>query len=204
MRDCIFDQSHTPPDKYDEAIDLIHSAKLEIYNTAFINIGKTILAGNGDFTEAEDKQTSLYLENCIFDGCSRRNPYLRYGSLEIESCIFKNWGKTFYLKTQAIRLGENCRAKIKNSKFIMDNFIQTSIKNFFSDWIHQFTGDMFGLDPATTKHYLLKLIFNSIIHPIKFIKMSLPGPCKGIICEHGATTEIINCSKNHWWIFFLK
>lgn len=203
ISDCIFDQTGVDPNKYDEAVSLVHSAHAELTRCVFRNISKTILAGNGDFTYDEDKDTYLYLNNCLFDGCSRRNPYVRYGTLIIKNCVFKNWGRTFWVKSNCVRIGYKCKACISNCKFEMDKLIQTNFKNFILDWVHQIVGDMFGIADED-KHYTRKLIVNCFKHPIKFFKMFIPGAMKAISCEYGATAEITNCTKNHWWMLFLK
>lgn len=200
IEDCIFVQSNVNQLNTDEAISLIKSPHVEIYNTQFINWGKTILAGNGDFA-SEDKDIYLHLENCTFNGCSRRNPYVRYGKLIMKNCLIKNWGKNFHTKSYGVRLGDNCNAYIENCTFHMDKFIQSTYKNFFIDWINQINGDMWGLDPENCKWYIPKLIINIIKHPLDTLKMILPGPCKGVYTENKASVQLKNCKKNKWWIF---
>lgn len=199
IKNCIFDQSNIDPYSYDEAISLLLGPTVIFENCVFKNIGKTILCGNGDYSEEDEKTLNVKFINCLFDGCSRRNPYFRYGKLLIENCKFYNWGRTFHTKSHAIRISNNCDAEIKNCYFHMDKIIQTNLKNFIIDWFHQISRETFG-ETAKEKISNLQIIKSIILNPIKFLSYCLPGACKGISIENTAKCKKNNCSKNKWWI----
>ena len=198
---CTFDQSFINPDQYDEVISAIHSSNINIYKCNFVNIGKVILCGNGDYPYSELKELNVNIKNCVFNKCSRRMPFFRYGTLTIDKCVFIDWGHTLYLKSAGIRLSSNAMAIISNCDFYMSKLIQTTFLNFIKDWIHQFTFEMYFTTDELPNKNIFQKIFAIFRHPIKTLINILPGACKGIVCENSSRVKVINCKKNKWWIF---
>lgn len=176
---CYFDNSNVVPKYADEAISVIWGAKAKITNTYIKNWGKALLIGNGDAPEEIDKDIHVELDHCIFDGCSRRHPYIQYGTVVMKNCLIRNWGQYFHEKSHGIKVSTNSKLYIENCVFWQDNFFKTNLKNFLADCYNQV------------------LDFGSILDLFK------PGVTRAIYSEDGGEVRYLkHCYKNKWWMSF--
>lgn len=174
---CYLDNSNVDPSKADEAISTIWGANAIIKNTYIKNWGKGLLLGNGDAPESIDGNMNVTIENCVFDGNGRRNPYIQYATVHMKNCIIKNWGHTFFEKSHGIRVSTNGKLYIENCIFIMDKFIQTNLKNFIIDCGRQ------------------------VLSPLGLLNFFYPGAMRGVYTEFSGKILLMdNCYKNKWWI----
>ena len=174
---CFLDNSAVIPDNADEGISTLWGANATIKNTYIKNWGKGMLLGNGDAPESIDGNTVVTIENCVFDGNGRRNPYIQYATVHMKNCIIKNWGKTFFLKSHGVRVSTNAKLYMENCIFIMDKFVQTNFKNFFKDCCKQ------------------------VLSPTGILNFFYPGAMRGVYTEFGGKILLMdNCYKNKWWI----
>ena len=160
-----------------------------------------MLCGNGDYPYENEKTLTVNIKNCVFNKCSRRMPFFRYGTLYMNRCTFIDWGRTLYFKSAGIRLSSGAKAIIIDCDFYMSSLAQTGFVNFIKDWIRQFTFEMYFTTDELPNVNIFQKIFAIFRHPVKTIINILPGACKGIVCENTAQATIINCKKNNWWIY---
>lgn len=198
---CTFDQSFINPDQYDEIISAINGPTINIYKSTFTGVGKVILCGNGDYPYSEEKTLNVNIKNCVFNKCSRRIPFFRYGTLYMDNCTFIDWGHTLYLKSAGIRLSSNAKGIISNCDFYMTKMIQSTFLNFIKDWMHQFTFEMYFTTDELPNKNIFQKVFAIFRHPIRTLINILPGACKGIVCENTSKVKVVNCKKNRWWIY---
>lgn len=174
---CYFDNTGIDPTLADEAVSVIWGAKARIQNCYFKNWGKALLIGNRDEPLDIAKDIYVEIENCVFDGCSRRNPYIQGASVHMKNCIIKNWGRTFFDKSFGIRVDREGSLTLENCIFIQDKFIQTNWKNFFKDCYNQVMN--------------IKQIFN----------IFKPGCTRGLFTENGGIIKNMSgIYTNKWWI----
>lgn len=173
---CYIDNSNVKPDMADEAISVVWGANATIKNCYIKNWGKAILLGSGDEPRAMTEKMTVTIENCVFDGNSRRHPYVQGGiTVNMKNCVIKNWGKYFHRKSGGIRV-ENATLHIEDCVFIQDRFMQSSLLNFFKDCFFQV---------ETFKD--LPNVFR-------------PGPTRGLYTVGNSNVNMSNCYTNKWWI----
>lgn len=178
---CYFDNTGLKPEDSDEALPVVWGANATIRNCYIKNWGKGLLLGNGDEPAEMRKNMTITIENCIFDGNGRRNPYAQGVTVYMKNCIIKNWGKTFYRKSHAVRVADGARLIMEDCIFIQDKFVQTNLFNLLQDCYWQV--DSF------------KNLWNFFY----------PGPMRGVYTENGGVIEKLeHCYKNKFWICFGK
>lgn len=174
---CYFDNTGVDPKLADEAISVIWGGKARIQNCYFKNWGKAILIGNNDEPLDIAKDIYVEIENCVFDGCGRRTPYIQGATVHMKNCIIKNWGKTFFDKSFGVRVDREGLLTIENCVFIQDKFIQTDMFNFIKD------------------------CFGQVTDKSKILNVFKPGVTRGLYTENGGRISYINSVyKNKWWI----
>lgn len=173
---CHIDNSGVRPDMADEAISVVWGANATIKNCYIKNWGKAILLGCGDEPNSITKNMVVNIEDCIFDGNSRRHPYIQGGmTVNMKNCVIKNWGRHFHTKSGGIRV-ENSTLHIEDCMFVQDKFVQTSLLNLLKDCVFQ----------VETCRDLLNVF--------------TPGPTRGLYTVGTSTVTMKNCYKNKWWI----
>lgn len=174
---CYFDNTGVDPKLADEALSVIWGGKARIQNCYFKNWGKAMIIGNGDDPIDIAKDIYVEIENCVFDGCSRRNPYIRGATVHMKNCLIKNWGHTFFDKSFGVRVDREGSLYISDCVFIQDHFIHTNLLNFFKD------------------------CYGQIMDKSQLLNIFKPGCTRGLFTEsYGSIIFIDSIYKNRWWI----
>lgn len=164
------------PKDADELASAVQGADVIWYRCRFKDNGKGVLVGSGD-TDLEDLitgQRSLFYE-CVFEGNSRRNPFVQIGQGYMINCLVRNWGRpnTFHEKSFGARAGSKAQLIISNTVFIQDDLTTCLTRgNFFSD------------------------IFNQYFWPFWYG----PGFRRAAYADWGGHIQCYHCYKNHRWL----
>lgn len=176
IENCSFTQKGLSPTQCDELASLIYGARAVFYRCRFSFNGKGVLVGSGD-TDAYDLfATHVLFHQCIFEGCSRRNPFIQVGQGVVSECLIKNWGidDTFHVKSFGIRAGSKAQVIVRNCVFEQESlFSCASRKNAFSDM---------------TNHYLFPIFAG-------------PGFRRAAYADLGGSIKCYHCYKNRPWLY---
>jgi len=174
IEDCVIDNRGIKPSEeaYDEGVAVLNSAYVIFNRVRFKNLGKSCLVGNGDYPET-DKNLYVIFNECIFENCGRRNPYIQFGSAILNNCLIKNWGDPdyFYKKSFGVRVGPKAMCIINDTVFWQDKF-WPGFKNFVTDITSQY-------DPIL-----------------------LPGNFRAAYAENGGILTLSNCYRNSKLLYF--
>ena len=132
-RDCTLvnvtlDNSGVHPDYGDEAISVVHGAtNIWISRCTIRGWGKAILIGCGDpeWREAEADATVI-IGSTIFEGCGRRHPYVRYGTVEMGDCTIRDWGRAWSVKSYGVRAEDGAVVRMTGCRFEQRPFWQAA------------------------------------------------------------------------------
>lgn len=171
INECVIDNIGVKPNDYDEGVALVNAPIVEFNRCRFANLGKACLVGNGDYVE-QDKKLRVIFNDCIFENCGRRGPFIQYGYAELNNCLIKNWGPSdyFYLKSFGLRVGKKAQCVVNNTVFWQDHFYP-GLKNFITDIVSQY-------DPVL-----------------------IPGNFRAAYAETGGELTLNNCYFNSHWLY---
>lgn len=175
VRHCVVTRTGYNPVQADELASAVDGADVVFYRCRFMDNGKGYLQGTGDTPnrDLQKIQRSVFYE-CIFDGNSRRNPFIQIGQGYMSRCLIRNWGQRFHLKSFGARAGNWGQLLISNCIFEQESFL-SCLKRGHLFW------DTFG-------HYLFPL-------------PGMPGFMRGAYAEGHGSVLTHECYKNRWWIY---
>ena len=163
IEDCVIDNLGINPEDYDEGVALVNAPIVTFSRCRFAHLGKACLVGNGDHNE-NDKKLRVTFNECIFENCGRRSPFIQFGEAVLNDCLIMNWGDPdyFYLKSHGLRVGSAAKCEVNRTIFIQQHF-WPGFKNFFTDIVNQY-------DPIL-----------------------IPGNCRAAYAEKGGELILNNC-----------
>lgn len=172
---CVFTQKTQSPTQSDELASIIYGARANFYQCRFEFNGKGVLVGNGDTDELDLTSVKCSFVECIFEGCSRRNPFAQVGQTTVRNCVVKNWGidDTFHEKSFGIRVGSKGQAIVQNTVFLQEDLI-TCLK----------------------RKNVIKDTFNHYVFP-----MLGPGFRRAAYADKGGQIACYNCYTNRPWLY---
>lgn len=174
VKNLIISREGMDPYLADELASVVEGGDVIFHNCYFSGSGKGYLQGSGDSNYADLlKGQRVVFSECIFENCSRRNPFVQIGQGYLINCWIKNWGRNFHEKSFGIRAGKYGQVMAVNCIFEQEGFL-TCLKrgNLLKD---------------TFKQYLLPLF-------------GVPGFMRGAYSDIGGHVRTINCYKNRWWV----
>lgn len=142
VANSVISRTGLDPKTADELASAVKGADVIWYRCRFKDNGKGVLIGSGD-TDLSDLlsgQRSLFYE-CIFEGNSRRNPFVQIGQGYLINCLVRNWGRpeTFHEKSFGVRAGAKAQVTVTNTVFIQDDLWSCLTRgNLFADIFHQY------------------------------------------------------------------
>ena len=171
---CYVSNKNSSPDSMDELVSVVQGADVIFDHCYFDHGGKAALIGSGDTIGADYRSLRATFNNCVFDGCCRRNVYAQYGQTNMYRCWVRDWGipETFYIKSSGARAGKHGQLMLSECIFTQRPFWECVNKNIFSDIVHQY------------RHWWY------------------PGFMKAVYAEFGGQVKAYNCYKNRWWLTF--
>ena len=176
IRDCIFDNSEIPWPQSDEAISIVRGATdVLVKNCKFRDWDKTILIGTGDdeWRQAESN-VRVHFENCIFEECGRRHPYIRYGFLQMRNCTIRNWGLTHCPKSYGIKAVAGAEVVLENISFEHNGLLKMGLSKLASH-IKQAIGNRLN-------------------------GKTLDWPWAAVIKDRSSKVKMKNCKFEHCWM----
>lgn len=174
VKNLIISREGMDPYLADELASVVEGGDVIFHNCYFSGSGKGYLQGSGDSNYADLlKGQRVVFSECIFENCSRRNPFVQIGQGYLINCWIKNWGRNFHEKSFGIRAGKYGQVMAVNCIFEQEKFLTclkrgTTLKDTF-------------------KQYFLPLF-------------GVPGFMRGAYSDFGGHVRTINCYKNRWWI----
>lgn len=159
----------------DELASVVGGADVIFHNCRFVGNGKGYLQGTGDDNFGELlKGQRVVFNRCIFENCSRRNPFIQVGQGYLINCLIKNWGRNFHEKSHGIRAGRFGQVTAVNCIFEQESFL-TCIRRW----------------------HTLRDIFWQQFTSLR----GMPGFMRGAYADPGGHVQVVNCHKNRWWIY---
>lgn len=175
MKNLIISREGMDPKLADELASVVEGGDVIFHNCYFSGSGKGYLQGSGDSNMADLlKGQRVIFSECIFENCSRRNPFVQIGQGYLINCWIKNWGRNFHEKSFGIRAGKLGQVMAVNCIFEQESFF-TCLK----------------------RGHLLEDIFGQYLFPLP----GMPGFMRGAYADNGGHVKCVNCYKNRPWIY---
>lgn len=182
---CIVDFSLHPVSALDEALSGICAAEARVLQSSLCGAGKLVLWGNGEHPD-EDRDASLYMEDCTLSDFGRRGPEAQDGAhVVLRNCVIRNWGikRRFDVRAFGAWAHEGAHIEAIDCTFEQTAFWQTGFLNFWRDLANH-------IGQAVNDRGVFGLTWRDF----------MPGVCRGLTASDGGTVRAINCRKNKWWI----